>query len=214
MEEACARVETETRYSRVKVFVWVLDCTGPSYCLGVRSTETQFLSGEASSEVTRGDSLCVTSKEILRWILNANYDWGDKLGIMGMEPSEFMAIGRNHTGLARGHVHSPTQGMALPGISNTTRGKNCAWDYPGLNVILFSLLARGMSVSLASCWCRVPSMYGLTTRRGTTRWKTWPDSSQCRDTSSSIQRCCFSARNGRRTLMAMRRQLHTALKIH
>lgn len=70
---------------------------------------------------------------------------------MGMEMSEFMVIGRNHTGLAREHVHSPAQGMPLLGISNTTRGKNCAWDYPGLNVILFSLLARGMSVSLASC---------------------------------------------------------------
>lgn len=78
----------------------------------------------------------------------------------------------------------------------------------------FSLLARGMSVSLASCWCKVPSMCGLTTRRGTTKWRTLLDSNQCRDTSFFIQRCYSSARNGRRTQMAMRRQLHTALKIH
>lgn len=98
MEEACTRVETETRSSRVEALVRVLDCTGPSYCLGARGLETQFLSAEASSEVTRGDSLCVTSKENLRWILNANYVWGDKLGIMDMETSELMVVGRNHTG--------------------------------------------------------------------------------------------------------------------
>lgn len=89
-------------------------------------------------------------------------------------------------------------------------------ELPGIALVWkqFSLLARGMSVSLASCWCKVPSMYGPTTRRVTTRWRTWLDSNRCKDTSSSIRRCYFSARNGRRTQMAMRRQLHTALKIH
>lgn len=70
--------------------------------------------------------MCVTSKEILRQILDASYEWGHKLGIMDMENSELMVIEGNHTGLARGHVHSPTQGMPLPGILNTTRGMNCA----------------------------------------------------------------------------------------
>lgn len=135
MEEACTRVETETRSSRVKAFVWVLDCTGPSYCHGVRGLETQVLSEEASSEVTRGDSLCVTSKEILRQTLNANYEWGDKLGIMDLETDELIVVGTNHTGLARGHVRSPAQGMPLPGTSDTTRALNCAWDCPGLRVM-------------------------------------------------------------------------------
>jgi len=66
--------------------------TGPLYCLGVRSLETPFLSKDASSEVIRGDSVCVRLKEVLRETLDTNYEWGDKLRIMDMENKKLLVI--------------------------------------------------------------------------------------------------------------------------
>lgn len=76
-----------------------LDCIGLHTALGsgvVKPNSCQKKTLLWSSE----DKQCVRSKEVLRQTLDTNCEWGDKLGIMDIENSGLMVIGRNHTGLA------------------------------------------------------------------------------------------------------------------
>lgn len=119
-----------------------LDYAGPSEVSGVlKPISCQKMLSLRSSQGTA----CVSDPKRSRD--RPNCEWGDKLAIMDMENNVLMVIWRKNTGLARRRavgIPAVTRPLSntgmpghvpLPGGLNTTRGKNCAWDYPRLNVM-------------------------------------------------------------------------------
>lgn len=151
-----------------------LDYAGPSDCLGVKSPKTHFLSEGAFSELITGDCLCVRSKEVLRQTRlrmgrqTGNYGHG-KQCVNGYTKKEYRFSWEtcnwdsscNTSALQHKGCQGTCPGGLKPGGLNTMRGK--LKHYEGKELCLglpeigcdvgsfFSLLARGMSVSLASC---------------------------------------------------------------
>lgn len=69
---------------------------------------------------------------------------------------------------------------------------------------MISLLSRVIWMTWVSCSCKAPSTCGQTTRKVTTKSRTWHASSPCRGTSSCTIRWFCSAKSVRKTQTAMR----------